>query len=186
MFRIIAITGCKRSGKDATAEFLKNKGYENVKVAGVLKDVVKTLFQMDHSQVEGDFKEVVDERWGITPRQAMQFIGTEVMQYKIQELMPHIGRRFWINNLCKYIQQKPDKIFAISDIRFPHEVEELKKHFGNQVFVLKLIRSEHSDMYTHDDHSSEKEWLHISADATIENNGSIDELYMEIKDLFKM
>lgn len=173
----------KRAGKDAIADYIvKAHNYHNIKVASTLKDVIKIMFNMSHDQVEGDTKEVVDSRWGITPRQAMQFVGTEVMQYKIQELMPTVGRYFWIKQLCEKIKESPPTTkFAVSDIRFVHEVEELRRQFGQEVFVLKVMRpcTDEEDM-----HASEQEWMHIPCDITISNNGNLIDLYNHVNDLF--
>ena len=111
MPKIIAICGAKRSGKDVLAEHLVNKyNYERVAFANPLKVAVKNLFNFDDDQVgigkdEGtDRKDIVDERWGITPRAALQFFGTEIMQEKIQELLPNMKRNFFANTLKNYIE----------------------------------------------------------------------------------
>lgn len=182
--RIIAITGMKRAGKDTIAEYLSSAfGYENVKVAGTLKEIIKLMFNMTHSQVEGDQKEHIDARWGITPRQAMQFIGTEMMQFELQRLLPDIGRNFWIKQLCTQLSannvSNSDTHYAISDVRFVHEVDELRRNFGDNLFVLKVVRPTPSAMQQ-DEHSSEKEWMQIDADATIVNDTSLFNLYERI------
>ena len=182
--RVIAITGLRRSGKDEIAKVLGEKwGFDNVKVAGPLKQVIMSLFNMTEDHVEGHMKDVIDERWGITPRLAMQFIGTEVMQYKIQEIMPHIGRNFWMKKLCDLIKANPNKLFAISDVRFLHEVSELKKAFPNQVCVVKVIRPSLFAGEECDTHSSELEWQHIQEDILITNDGDLDSLRAKIYQL---
>ena len=177
---IIALTGLRRSGKDEVANYLsKNYGYTNVKFAATLKRVVKSMFDMNDDQVEGELKDAIDYRWGITPRQAMQFMGTEVMQYKIQELLPCVGRNFWAKQLCCQIKTSPYSMFAISDARFVHEIEELKSQFLN-VQVVRIIRQPALDQI--DDHCSEKEWLEINPNYTLINNINepIENLYKNI------
>jgi hypothetical protein len=97
MPKIIAICGAKRSGKDVLADYLVKKyNYERLAFADPLKLTVKNLFNFDDDQLgigedKGtDKKDIIDERWGITPRAALQFFGTEIMQEKIQELLPNI------------------------------------------------------------------------------------------------
>lgn len=177
--RIIAITGMKRAGKDTVAEILqKCYGYTNIKVASTLKDVVKIMFNMNNEQVEGDLKEVVDGRWGITPRQAMQFIGTEMVQYKMQELLPDIGRNFWMKQLCSTLQSNLTTCYAISDVRFVHEVEALRREFGHDLFVLKVVRS---GLDSTDTHPSEKEWILIPHNAIITNDGTLEDLTKKVR-----
>jgi dephospho-CoA kinase len=179
---IIAITGLCRSGKDEIANYLaQNHRFKLCKVASALKQAIKVIFNMTDDQVEGHLKEVVDDRWGISPRQALQFIGTDIMQYKIQELLPHIGRSFWIRQLCESISYDPSMRIAISDIRFFHEVEELKKQFPNQVVVLKVIRNIALSRYKID-HPSEIEWQYIKEDILVENNDTISDLHSKVKD----
>lgn len=181
MNRIIAIAGMKRAGKDTIADYLQqHHGYQNKKVAHTLKEVVKLAFTMNDEQVEGDLKDVVDKRWGITPRLAMQFIGTEVMQYKIQEILPDIGRLFWIKQLCEHINQLDKSVrVSISDVRFVHEVEELRRQFGNQLYVIKVTRPMQSHNII-DEHPSEIEWKQIHEDCLIENEGDLADLHKKV------
>jgi hypothetical protein len=103
MYNIIAICGAKRSGKDVLSKYLVHKyKYRKLYFAEPLKKAVKELFNFSDIQVgidEGENagceKDTVDDRWGVSPRQALQFFGTEVLQYKIQELLPTINRYFF-------------------------------------------------------------------------------------------
>ena len=95
MPKIIAICGAKRCGKDVLAEhIIKKYNYTRLSFADPLKVAVKGLFNFDDDQVGigvdtgTDKKDIIDERWGITPRAALQFFGTEMMQEKIQGLLP--------------------------------------------------------------------------------------------------
>jgi hypothetical protein len=101
MPKIIAICGAKRSGKDLLADHLVNNyNYNRVSFATPLKLAVKALFNFDDEQVGigkdngNNKKDIIDANWGITPRAALQFIGTEIMQDKIQELLPNIKKNF--------------------------------------------------------------------------------------------
>ena len=138
MAKIIAICGLMRSGKDTVADYIcQRKGYTKVHIADTLKKTMHLLFGFTHDQLEGRSKDVIDPNWGITPRAAMQFFGTEVMQYKIQELISSVGRTFWIASLVSQLKQHPEKIYVISDLRFIHEHDYLKEHFQN-VYVIKF------------------------------------------------
>jgi hypothetical protein len=163
--RLIAICGYKRSGKDTLAEFIvSNYGHKHVKVAEKLKKITKLVFNFSDEQIESDTKENVDPRWGISPRAAMQFIGTEMFQYKIQELLPDIQRKLWIKGIVEEIEQSSTSV-VISDLRFVHEYEELKKQ---NVFVIRVTRP-NMTIAQHDNHSSETEFLKIPADLVVEN-----------------
>lgn len=175
---VIAICGKKRCGKDTVANILCNLyGYENIKIAQGLKDMLKTLFQFSDEQLETDSKDHVDMRWGISPRSAMQFMGTEVMQFEIQKILPDIGRKFWIKRTLDIINQNPHKKYVISDLRFLHEFDELKKI---NAFIMCVDRSNNIE---EDTHSSETEFKNIPYDVIIYNNSTFKHLQDTINTL---
>ena len=189
MPKIIAICGAKRSGKDVLAEHLVNKyNYERVAFANPLKVAVKNLFNFDDDQVgigkdEGtDRKDIVDERWGITPRAALQFFGTEIMQEKIQELLPNMKRNFFANTLKNYIRNagnsENDKRYVISDLRFIHEHEMLLNMPNisiNDIMIIRVIRPSENRAKEQEPHISELEYVDIPYDIIMINNGTIDD-----------
>lgn len=176
MVKIIAICGLRRSGKDTIAQYVQeNYNYKHVKISSTLKQTCALLFGFSHQQMEDKEKDIVDQQIGITPRLAMQFLGTEVMQYKIQEILPNVGRCFWIDLLIKNFN---DDQVVISDLRFVHEYEALKKK--HNLYVIKVCKT--NPTLTQDTHPSEIEWLNIPENITIENNGSYQELYKKVND----
>jgi len=181
---IIAVCGYKRSGKDTIAEYLtKNYNYNHYKITDKLRKVVQLLFNLNDNDYEKN-KEENDDRWNTTPRKMMQFIGTEVFQYKIQELIPNIGRNFWIKSLLSdelldNIKNNNHKI-VISDLRFLHEYENLKQ-LKIPLVVIKVTNDRNKNI---DNHISETEHLKIPIDYEIENNGTIEDLYNNIDSLF--
>ena len=181
---IIAICGYKRSGKDTIAEYLtKNYKYNHYKITDKLREIVQILFNFNDNDYEIN-KEKIDNRWNITPRKMMQFIGTEVFQYKIQELLPDIGRDFWIKSLLSdklldNIKKNNHKI-VISDLRFIHEYENLKK-LNIPFIVIKVTNNRIKNI---DNHVSETEHLKIPINYEIKNNDSLEELYNNINEIF--
>ena len=181
---IIAICGRKRSGKDAVGSLLANEyGYGVLKFASPMKDAMKSLFSFDDDQLEGSTKEVVDPLWGITPRRAMQYFGTEIMQYKLQELVPGIERRFFAENLVDRIRKSPLRKIVITDMRFPHEESVLREFCEREGVTLTTLRVErqspsHEVM---DGHASEHEHVGIHADIVIENVGTLDDLHDRVR-----
>ena len=171
--KVIGICGLKRSGKDTIARYLCKYGYHHMKISQPLKDGIKSMFGFSYDQMES-FKEDVDPYWNVKPREVMQFIGTEMMQYKIQEIMPDIGRKFWVKSIVTKIKDE-EKPVVLSDLRFLHEVQELKKHFD--VYIIKIVKD---DVDSSDVHCSEREYLDIKEDMLIYNNSTIDELFKKI------
>ena len=182
MYSLIGICGKKRSGKDVVADYLvSNHSFQKKKIAENLKNIVKLMFSFTDSQLEDDSKDIVDIRWGISPRTAMQFIGTDVMQFQIQKKMPNIGRNFWINSFLQTLNTN-NKI-VISDIRFKHEYDAIKNAYKpNGKFLM--IKVERPGLVHEDIHPSETEFQEIPVDITIKNDGNIEDLTNQISRLF--
>jgi hypothetical protein len=139
------------------------------------------MFGFTDEQLESDKKDEIDPRWEVQPRKIMQFIGTEVMQYQLQQIIPGIGRKVWIRSLVEeYINDSKhnDKLFVIPDLRFLHEYEELSKH--NTLF-WRVDRITELDKLNHvcDLHISEKEYLQIPVSHVFKNETKND-LYSQI------
>lgn len=180
MVRVIAICGLKRSGKDTIADIITTATvFQKKSIASTLKEVCKIIFHFNDKQVNGTLKDCIDNRLNITPRRAMQYFGTEIMQYNISNLLPDIGRHFWINEFI-YKNRDVDKM-VIPDLRFLHEYNELRKHYGNDLFVIRVINNRIND---NDDHSSEQEWKTIPYDVCINNNSSLKKLRIMVYFLY--
>ena len=188
MPNIIAICGAKRSGKDVLAEHLVKKyNYEKIAFADPLKHAIKSLFNFDDEQVGigvdtgTNRKDIIDDKWGITPRTALQFFGTEIMQEKIQEILPNVKKNFFANTLKNHIENaEKDKKFVISDLRFLHEYEMLFKIPNirkDNIIIIRVVRpsnnasTESTESITH---ISEAEYMDIPYDVVLVNNDTID------------
>jgi ribonuclease BN (tRNA processing enzyme) len=174
---IILLCGYKRCGKDTFAKHVEAKhGYTHLKISKNLKEVLKVLFHFSDEQLEGDSKDVVDERWDITPREAMIFVGTDMFQYKIMELLPNVNRNFWIENVVSEIQKirKEHTKIVISDLRFNHELERLaslsEQDENIKLSIVKIVNPNIQLYYDKVTYQSETEHLSFSFDKIIENN----------------
>lgn len=181
MFKVICITGNKYNGKDTVADYLcsKNK-YIKLSLAEPLKEVCKILFNFNNAQLYGDLKEEVDMAWNISPRQAMQFIGTEMFRDEMEKLMPDIGCDFWVQSLVRKINIVKDKYegVVVADVRFDNEIEILRKTFD--VLVIKVVRS---DIACSDTHASEQAISNDACDIVIYNNSTLENLYKTVEDI---
>lgn len=174
---IIAICGLKRSGKDTIAKYISEKyQLKHVKISDTLKNSIQLLFNIDKEDLEYDAKDIVNTHWNVSPRKIMDFIGTHVFQYEIQKIIPNIGRNFWIDNLLK---KESKNNIVISDLRFIHEFEEIKK-LNSKTLIIRVVR----DCTSTNGLASEIEQEHIPADITFNNNGSIKDLYQSIDKYF--
>lgn len=175
--KIVALCGRKGCGKDTAAEALLSKGYSGEKFAGPLKGACKILFGFDECQVEGHLKDVIDPVWGTTPRSVLQFMGTEVFQYKINEVLPGIGRTFWTKSMIQRIESSDGDV-VITDMRFQHELDALKVLDPLIYSVTSIKISRHCA--SADEHASETELDAIECDHIIHNDKDKQALWHQV------
>jgi dephospho-CoA kinase len=173
---LIGLLGKKHSGKDTSAEILINKhNFTKLAFADPLKNICKELFGFSDYQLYND-KETIDEYWNISPRNALQYLGTDVFRNNINKLLPNITDNFWVMLLeNKYKKIKGNVI--ITDVRFQNEVDMIHKNGG---FVIKINRNTNNI----DNHDSEK-YIDsiINYDYVIDNNDSIENLFKNITNI---
>lgn len=168
MSRIIALTGANRVGKDTMANFFVSQGFRHLKISQPLKDLVKSLFHLEDYQLETDAKDTELVFHGKSPRQLMQWIGTDIFQHSMSSFVPSVGRNFWIEHASHIMQQNPSIPFVISDLRFLHEYEYLRKHFGQRLSVIQIIRP-FSSLGTHE---SDVSYLQVPFSLCYHNEGT--------------
>jgi hypothetical protein len=193
---IINIVGKKSSGKSTVAKYLVAKyGFARLSFARHLKETAKFLFGFTEEQVNGDLKEVIDPRYGVCPRQVLQWLGTDVMQFSTCQHFPEfskiIGRLFWVKKLVEDIDNAHKNGIGgvvIDDCRFIHEAKGVidyvttNNHFGSGHIELKTIRilrdSQEQASANYTQHPSETELDNITVDVKINNTTlTIEELY---------
>ena len=178
---IVLLCGYSGTGKDSCAEYLNKHGFEHWKISKVLKDMLRVGFGFTDAQLESHEKDVVCPRLGVTPRQVMQFVGTELFQYELQNLIPYINRDFWLTRLAENIREhRTQECIVISDLRFVHELDFFKRTFPNErIVVVKLIRSS-IVLQNNKTHPSEDEHNKLTYNYIVTNNGSLTDLYVKL------
>jgi hypothetical protein len=177
---IIGIAGHARHGKDSTADIIvKHFGYKKYALADVMKDACRVVFGWDDRHLYGELKDVVDPAFGISPRHALQSLGTQWGQWELSKydsFSDVTGRKLWVNSLLAKI----DGNAVISDVRFPHEAEAIKERGGIIIMVRRTFSIDLS-------HESERAVDEIHADYTIQNRGTLVDLEWLVCDLiYKM
>lgn len=182
--KLISISGIKQSGKDTIADLLeKEYGYVRYSFATPVKEALKHLFKFDDEQLYGDKKEIIDQRWGLSPRDAMTIIATELLQIDIHNYFPKNKLKFTDNLFVKlfeyWIEENPhiDKI-VIPDLRLPQEYEFLKENNCKFILIKRVNQQEIK-------HKSEKEFNKFDFDYVIDNNETIENLYIKCHEIFK-
>lgn len=182
MPRIIAICGRRRSGKDTVADVLVHEfGYRKLRLADPLKVAMSALFGWDPGMLEDHRKDGVDPRWGISPRQAMQFFGTEVMQMQLGALLPDMGRCFFVHRLLAEMDAAPRHTrWVIPDLRFYHEEVALRAQ-GAEIWKVCRAPTSSPPLTSADEHVSEKEWMRIQMDRVVLNHGDTARLAEQVR-----
>lgn len=160
---LIGLVGKKGSGKDTVADFLIDRfNFMKIAFADPLKKVLQVLFLLEDRQLhDPKYKEMVDDRWGMSPRQMMQMMGTDIVRAKF-------GEDFWLKHMDYTLKQHETKFIVISDVRFKNEAEWVRNNGG----ILIRLRTE-TDNLTLDTHQSECELDEISTDYEILNDKSL-------------
>ena len=173
---LIGLCAQKQNGKDTMADYLCHK-YKFIKLsfASPLKDACKILFGFTEAQVNGSEKEIIDEKWGVSPRTVLQFVGTDLFRDQMKTIIPGIGDNFWAlclkNSIDKIVKSTPDARIVISDVRFPNEVKMIQQLGG---LIVKITRSssirQSSEPAVESKSSLERKIDDIKGNSSIENN----------------
>jgi hypothetical protein len=165
--RLIGFTGFFRSGKTTAARYLtENMGYEYMRFAGPLKQMLKVLGLTD-DQVDGNLKnEPCELLGGKTPRYAMESLGTS---WGRDMIVPDLWARAWKNRLYEAQKTGKDR-FVLDDCRFLNEAELIRSMGG---VIVKIDRPGiEPDLSL----PTERAQLQIVADYRLVNQGSIKDL----------
>lgn len=124
---VVAFSGKSLSGKSSGANILvRDFGFRELAFAEPLKRGVQAMFNLTDDQVYGDGKDVVDERWGVTPGQLLQNVGTDLMKNRLGEIFPdqfgNGAQSVWVRNMASQLDALgDDERVVITDLRFPDE-----------------------------------------------------------------
>jgi len=206
---IIGVCGFIGSGKDTVADYLVNvHEFRRESFANTLKDACSAVFGWDRTMLEGrtkqsrEWRDQIDQWWSkrlgmdITPRLILQHWGTEVCRRAFHD-------DIWIASLENKLRNSQDDV-VISDCRFPNEIKAIRDQGG---CVIRVVRGPEPEWF--DDavcmnrgpnrnvrwalardrvqklgiHASETAWVGTEFDAELDNTGSLDQLYQQLKDL---
>ena len=168
---MIGITGKKGSGKDAIGQILTEEfGYRRYAFADSLKSICKELFGFNHEQLHGNLKEEKDSYWGVSPREVLQFVGSELFRDQMSTLIPSLGKDFWVRSLERKLVST-EKI-CVTDVRFENEAEMVRSLGGR---IIKVVRP---CLVSQDEHQSEN--AEIEADLIVVNDGTLEDLRIKL------
>ena len=179
--RIIGITGKKQHGKDTIGNyFVLNHGYQRIAFADALKYMLAIGFGFSKDQLHGHLKEESDPFWKVSPREVMQFVGTELFRENMSKLIPHVENDFWVWILKKKILSNPETKFVVTDIRFQNEMELIQELGGTTFCVSRPTSSEHLNSSLHSS-ETQIDTLSKKVNHLFLNDGSLEDLYEKVE-----
>jgi len=171
---LIGLSGKKHSGKSTVAQYLtRNKHYTEKAFANPLKRGIIEWFGIPDSSLFGseEDKNTIIPNWGVSGRQLMQVIGTDVCRDYLPTLLPSVYD-IWIRRMENDLKESSSDSIVISDCRFKDEIDLIKRLGGI------VIRVERPTLTLIDSHSSETQVLETNY--TIHNTGTVLELYTQV------
>lgn len=144
MSKIICLAGLPRVGKDTASKYMLDCDLNAISYSFAMpfKFALCEMFGWNYEDFELDNKEEIDPKYGLSKRQAMEYIGSTIMRGQIRKDFPIfdklVGDRIWTNRALDFIENNKHKNIIITDLRYAPEYEALSK-IDNVVFV-RIIR----------------------------------------------
>lgn len=204
---IVGLIGFINSGKGTVAtQLVQEYNFRQDSFAASLKDACSMVFDWPRHMLEGDTKisrewrEQVDPWWAeklgrpeFSPRLALQLIGTEALRNSFN---PDI----WFLTVENRIRKNPNQHVVISDVRFPNEIDFIRKQGGKLVKINRgalpvwyetammankgnsIAKNIMTETYSAA-HFSEWAWVGSKIDFELNNDGTLEELQSQVKEV---
>ena len=160
--RLVGLVGAAGAGKSTAASYLVGRGFERIRFAGPLKAMMRAL-GLTEAEVDGDRKEIPSPLLGgRTPRQAMQWLGTEWGRQLV-------GETLWLDLWSRAHEAAAarGRMVVVDDVRFANEAARVRAAGG------LIVRIERAGAGSTSGASHASERLEFEADATIVNDGDL-------------
>lgn len=157
---LIGFSGKKGSGKSYFADYLvNNKLFIKLSFASPLKEITKILFNLSDEDVKDPIKkELINPKFNASPRELMQWLGTDIMREEFNKKFNYSGS-IWIDNVKDNVKTLLDnnKDVVIDDVRFQNEVDMIHSLGG----IVINLRNDLDNTLTNSTstHSSENQKL---------------------------
>ena len=194
--RVIALCANKGSGKNYISDLLVDLLQEECPESNIIqygladpiKEVASILFGWSYERIE-EHKEEPDIFYGISPREFLQFMGTEIAQEQLCQRSYmydlNVNRNLWMTIFSRRMRDvSADSIVIIHDLRFPHEERFLRENYLDSSIWKVVTVLDEKDVYTtSDSHLSERLIDQVEHDTIVFNYmNNRDRTILEIKE----
>ena len=201
---IVGLVGFIGAGKGTVADLLVDRhDFVKESYANSVKDACATIFGWNRSMLEGDtpgsraWREQDDKWWSeklgkpFSPRLALQLMGTEAGR---DVFHPDL----WVHTVMRRCELAPWHNYVIADVRFPNEIDAIRKSGGK---VIRVRRGDEPEWYKlaydcntfnqqevmrnayPEVHYSEWAWVGQFTDIMMDNNCDLDTLQKRVDNL---
>jgi hypothetical protein len=188
--KLIGIHGHAGVGKDTLAQYFHKTRPDTwwLAFAEPLREAASKMFGIPMDVFTSPvFKNDPNVYWGVSPREILQFVGTELIRNHIEDLWrgaaPGLGANFWITRMYGILIGELDSLpytdedtVVISDVRFQNEYDWI---IANKGIIIHLTRPGHEGKVGIPGHQSEAGINITTPERTfhLENNSTLDDLY---------
>lgn len=198
---IYGLAGMAGAGKNTVGAMIQQiKNIPSLAFANPLKDAIAAIFGWPRHLLEGDsnesriWRDMRDDYWSeclgreITPRIAMQLVGTDVLRNVLSD-------KLWIYSMEKQLRMLGSAV--VTDCRFPNEFACVAKYNGVTIRVCKTAedpewlgiaalaveghKPSQDRMSELGFHPSEYSWATWNFDHVIVNDGDFHQLMVKVK-----
>jgi hypothetical protein len=177
----IGLHGFAGAGKDTVAKILEKYGYTRVAFGDKLREalyVLNPLVEEGYGGVEYRVQYLVDKYgWDSVKRNSpevrrlLQVLGTEVGREMIDQ-------NVWVNSVFKALEE--DKKYVFTDVRFVNEHQAIDSRLG------LLVKIDRPGVGPVNDHKSDKGLPDQWFDASIVNDGTIEDLNTKVREILRL
>jgi len=172
--KLFGIMGKRHSGKDTCVYNVPDA--IRYSFAAPLKESVKQIFELtDHQLNDPIQKESIDPRYNKSPREILQWFGTDCMR--------KFDNDFWIKKFVsfyeKHIESGSTETVIVTDVRFHNEADIIRK-LGGVIIEITRPSIEHIHNKVTDLHISEKELELVKSDIVVVNDDTIETLQKQV------
>lgn len=139
---IIALCGLPRCGKDTFAHALSSTKKDVVTYSFALpfKKALCEMFGWKLEDFENDNKELIDPFWGVSKREMMEYLGSEICRSHMRKKFPLfdklIADNIWVKRFELFYKENKHKTIIITDLRYKPEYEFLKTIEHKKIIMI--------------------------------------------------